>query len=216
MILRNEPSTLRVMHNLEKAELRTVTLATTGASGAIFAREMLRTLEADTRVGTVNFVCSENALRVIAEELGFSGRHDLVPQLLGKQSARVHQQNNDDIGANIASGSYPTDAMIVLPCSMGTLGKIANGISSHLIERASDVCLKERKPLVLCVRETPFNNIHLRNMTLAADAGATIYPLMPAFYNKPQSMEEMARHFVSRVLKHIGLPQHGAYEWKAE
>lgn len=204
------------MHNLEKTDLQTITLATTGASGAIFTREMLRTLEADTRVETVNFVCSENALRVIAEELGFSGRHDLVPQLLGKQSTRVHQQNNNDIGANIASGSYPTNAMIVLPCSMGTLGKIANGISSHLIERAADVCLKERKALVLCVRETPLNKIHLRNMTFAADAGATIYPLIPAFYNDPQSVREMAQYFVGRVLSHIGLPQPGAYQWKAE
>jgi 4-hydroxy-3-polyprenylbenzoate decarboxylase len=106
--------------------------------------------------------------------------------------------------------------MIVLPCSMGTLAGIANGMASNLIERAADVCLKERRPLVLCLRETPFNRIHLRNMQLASDAGATIFPVMPAFYNKPQSSEEMAREFVNRVLAHVGLRQAGAYEWKSD
>ena len=195
-------------------ELRNITVAITGASGSIFARELLRLLEADTRVGAVNLVCSENALRVIAEELGFSGRNNLVQQLLGSDSRKVRQQNNDNIGANIASGSYRTHAMIVLPCSMGTLARIANGLASQLIERAADVCLKERVPLVLCVRETPLNKIHLRNMTNAADAGATIYPLIPTFYNHPGSLDTMAREFANRVLKHIGLAQAGAYEWK--
>ncbi len=193
---------------------RTITVAVTGASGSVFAREMLRALEADERVQTVNFVVSENALRVIAEELGFSGRNDLAANLLGKTSIKVKTQNNNDIGANIASGSYPTDAMVVIPCSMGTLAKIANGIASQLIERAADVCLKEKKPLVLCVRETPLNKIHLRNMSLAADAGATIYPLIPTFYNHPESFDQVAREFVNRVLKHIGLPQDDAYVWK--
>jgi len=193
---------------------RTITVAITGASGSVFAREMLRALEADERVQTVNFVASENALRVIAEELGFSGRNDLTANLLGKTSIKVKTQNNNDIGASIASGSYPTDAMVVIPCSMGSLAKIANGIASQLIERAADVCLKEKKPLVLCVRETPLNKIHLRNMSLAADAGATIYPLIPTFYNHPESFDQVAREFVNRVLKHIGLPQDNAYVWK--
>ncbi len=194
-------------------ELRNITVAVTGASGSIFARELLRLLEADRRVGHVNLVCSENSLRVIAEELGFSGRNELVRQLLGTESKKIQLQNNDNIGANIASGSYTVHAMIVLPCSMGTLARIANGLAQQLIERAADVCLKERVPLVLCVRETPLNKIHLRNMTLAADAGATIYPLIPTLYNRPASMEEMAREFANRVLKHIGLPQDGAYVW---
>jgi 4-hydroxy-3-polyprenylbenzoate decarboxylase len=106
--------------------------------------------------------------------------------------------------------------MIVLPCSMGTLAGIANGMAANLIERAADVCLKERRPLVLCVREAPFNKIHLRNMQYAADAGATIYPVMPTFYNHPADTEELARQFVYRVLAHIGLPQAGAFEWGAE
>ncbi len=193
---------------------QTITVAMTGASGAIFTRELLLALNGDERVQTVNFVASDNALRVAAEELGLTGRSKLLEQLLGQASGKVQQQNNDDIGANIASGSYATDAMIVIPCSMGTLAKIANGLATQLIERAADVCLKERKQLVLCVRETPFNKIHLRNMSLAADAGATIYPLIPTFYNKPDSLEAMAREFANRVLKHIGLPQNGAYTWK--
>jgi 4-hydroxy-3-polyprenylbenzoate decarboxylase len=201
------------MHANHNPELRNITVAVTGASGSVFARELLRILEADSRVGSVNLVCSENSLRVIAEELGFSGRSNLVQQLLGTETRKIQLQSNDNIGANIASGSYRVDAMIVLPCSMGTLARIANGLAAQLIERAADVCLKERIPLVLCVRETPLNKIHLRNMTNAADAGATIYPLIPTFYNRPASLHEMAREFANRVLKHIGLPQSGAYEW---
>jgi flavin prenyltransferase len=192
----------------------TVTLAATGASGAVFTREMLVALEADPRVTTVNFVPSDSALRVMAEELGLKGRSNLLVQLLGRESQKMQLQSNDDIGANIASGSYPTDAMIVLPCSMGTLARIANGLAERLTERAADVCLKERKPLLLCVRETPLNKIHIRNMSLAADAGATIYPLIPTFYNLPDSIDKIAREFCNRVLKHLGLPQDGAYVWK--
>jgi len=204
------------MHDPQDTNSRTITLAVTGASGSLFARDMLRALEADERVGHINFVCSDSGLRVMASELGPLTRTDLLRQLLGAEPRKTHLQNNQDIGANIASGSYATDAMIVLPCSMGTLAKIAQGLASKLIDRAADVCLKERIPLVLCVRETPLNRIHLRNMTLAAEAGATIYPLIPTFYNQPTSLDEIARQYVNRVLKHIGLPQKGAYVWKPE
>jgi len=193
-----------------------LTIAATGASGAIFVREMLRALEADPRIGTVNFIASDNALRVFAEELQIHGRNDLVTQLLGAKSRKTQQQGNSDIGANVASGSYPADAMIIVPCSMGTLARVANGLAGNLIERAADVCLKEKRPLVLCVRETPLNKIHIRNMYRAADAGATVYPLIPTFYNLPQSLEEMARQFAYRVLAHIGLRQEGAYRWKED
>lgn len=190
-----------------------LTVAVTGASGAVFARELLLALERDSRVQTVNFIASDNALRVMAEELGITGRGKLLEQLLVEQTQKIQQQNNDDIGANVASGSYPADAMVVIPCSMGTLARIANGISNKLIERAADVCLKERRPLVLCVRETPLNKIHIRNMSLAADAGATIFPLIPAYYIKLESLEAIAREFANRVLAHIGLPQPGAFRW---
>src|SRR5664279_3053757 len=193
---------------------RNLAIAVTGASGSIFAKHLLDALDRDERVGTVNLVFSDSGMRVMAEELGISGRNELVPKLLGRASAKIQQQNNADIGANVASGSYPADAMIVMPCSMGTLARIANGMANQLIERAADVCLKEQRPLILCVRETPFNRIHLRNMTLAAEAGATIFPVIPAFYFRPSSTEDIAREYVNRVLAHIGLPQAGAYQWK--
>jgi 4-hydroxy-3-polyprenylbenzoate decarboxylase len=193
---------------------RNLTVATTGASGSIFLKELLLATERDKRVERVNFIPSENSLRVLAEELGIRGRANLLAQILGKPSRKIQQQANADIGANVASGSYPTDGMIVIPCSMGTLARIANGLAVNLIERAADVCLKEQRPLLLCIRETPLNKIHLRNMYRAADAGATIYPLIPTLYNHPQTPDDMARQFASRVLAHIGLPQPDAYRWK--
>ncbi len=193
-----------------------LTVAMTGASGAICGQTLLQILEADARVERVHFIPSENSLRVLAEEMGISGRNGLTEKLLGKPSHKIQQLAENDIGAAVASGSYPSDGMIVLPCSMGTLAGIANGLAQNLIERAADVCLKERRRLLLCVRETPFNTIHLRNMSLAAEAGATIFPVIPAFYNRPIDSSEMARQFVARVLAHIGLSQPGAYVWKGE
>ncbi|HUS20012.1 MAG TPA: UbiX family flavin prenyltransferase [Terriglobales bacterium] len=197
-----------------KTAPRTLTIAATGASGGVFTREILRVVERDNRVAAVNFIASNGALRVFAEELGIRGRNDLVAQLLATSPKKIRQQSNDDIGANIASGSYPTDAMVVLPCSMGTLARIANGLAINLIERAADVCLKQQRPLVLCVRETPLNRIHLRNMQFASDAGVVIFPVIPAFYNKPIDSDEMARQFVFRVLDFVGLDQSETYRWK--
>ena len=193
-----------------------LTVAITGASGAILCRELLLALEGDQRGERIDFVASENSLRVIAEELGISGRTGLLEKLLGASPKKINQHSDSDIGASIASGSYPSRGMIILPCSMGTLATIANGLANSLITRAADVTLKERRPLLLCVREAPLNRIHLRNMTLAAEAGAVIFPVMPAFYNKPADSTEMARQFACRVLAHIGLDQPGAYIWTAE
>ena len=198
-----------------------LTIATTGASGAIFLRQLLLAVERDRRIQAVNFIASDSALRVLAEELGLKGRSNLVERILGssknspgRSSQKIKEQANADIGANVASGSYPADAMIVLPCSVGTLARIANGVASQLIERAADVTLKEKRPLVLCVRETPLNKIHIRNMYRAADAGATVFPLIPAFYYRPSSLDEMAREFAYRVLAHLALPQAHAFRWK--
>jgi flavin prenyltransferase len=204
-----------------------LTIAATGASGSVFLRQMLLAIERDVRVPIVNFIASDSGLRVLAEELGIKGRANLVRQILGGEktkfssrtantssSSKIKEQSNADIGANVASGSYPADAMIVIPCSVGTLARIANGIASHLIERAADVCLKEKRPLVLCVRETPLNKIHIRNMYRAADAGATVFPLIPAFYYRPASLDDLAREFAYRVLAHLGLPQPDAFRWK--
>ena len=191
-----------------------LTLATTGASGSIFLKCLLLAVERDSRVKTVNFIASDSGLRVLAEELGIEGRSDLLRQIIGAPSTKIQQQSNADIGANVASGSYPADAMVVIPCSAGTLGRIANGTASHLVERAADVTLKERRPLLLCLRESPLNPIHIRNMALAAEAGATIFPLIPTFYNHPSSVEAMAQEFANRVLAHLGLPQPDTYRWK--
>jgi 4-hydroxy-3-polyprenylbenzoate decarboxylase len=206
-----------------------LTVATTGASGAIFLRHLLLAVERDARVKTVNFIASDAALRVMAEELDIQGRANLVTQILGASTKpittktrtaksdsphKIQLQSNSDIGANVASGSYSADAMVVIPCSVGTLARIANGIASQLIERAADVTLKEKRPLVLCVRETPLHKIHIRNLYRAADAGATIFPLIPAYYYRPASLDEMAREFAYRVLTHVGLPQPDAFHWK--
>jgi flavin prenyltransferase len=206
-----------------------LTIATTGASGSVFLRQLLLTVERDARVHTVNFIASDSGLRVLAEELGIKGRSNLVHQILAGEkmkpsaraisskitvSSKIKEQSNADIAANVASGSYPADAMIVIPCSVGTLARIANGTASHLIERAADVSLKEKRPLVLCVRETPLNKIHIRNMFRAADAGATIFPLIPAFYYRPATLDAMAHEFAYRVLAHLGLPQPNAFRWK--
>jgi 4-hydroxy-3-polyprenylbenzoate decarboxylase len=204
------PSDTRTEHPVN------LTVALTGASGIVFGQTLLRVLNGDERVARIHFVASENALRVLAEELAISGRTNLVEKLLGSASPKITQHAESDVGASIASGSYPSSGMIVMPCSMGTLAGIANGLAGNLIERTADVCLKERRPLILCLRETPFNKIHIRNMGYAADAGATIFPMIPAFYNQPVDSSEMARQFVLRVLAHVGLPQPGAFVWKPD
>ena len=197
-----------------------LTIATTGASGSVFLRQLLLAIERDKRVQTANFIASDSGLRVLAEELHIQGRANLVHRILAGANSKppskikIQEQSNADIGANVASGSYPADAMIVLPCSVGTLARIANGVASHLIERAADVCLKEKRPLILCVRETPLNKIHIRNMYRAADAGATVFPLIPAYYYRPADLDDLAREFAYRVLAHLGLPQPHAFRWK--
>jgi 4-hydroxy-3-polyprenylbenzoate decarboxylase len=228
-----EPIAVLPEHALSNPPPQILTVATTGASGSIFLRQLLLAVERDKRIRTVNFIASDSGLRVLAEELSIKGRSNVIGQILGasslakssastpgspsrsaRASPKIQQQSNADIGANVASGSYPAEAMIVLPCSVGTLARIAHGNASHLIERAADVCLKEKRPLVLCVRETPLNKIHLRNMYRAADAGATIFPLVPAFYYRPANLDALAREFAYRVLSHVGLPQAAAFRWK--
>lgn len=188
-------------------------LAVTGASGSVLAYEMLRALESDARVARVHLIVSPSALRVRAEETGTKGRNSFVENALGHASTKITQHAHEDIGAPIASGSFPCSGMVILPCSMGTLAGIAHGLASNLVERAADVSLKERRRLVLCIRETPLNLIHIRNMAAVTEAGATVFPVIPAFYNAPQTTADMARTFVHRVLGHIGLPQPDAFIW---
>lgn len=201
---------------LEKDKAKTITVGVTGASGAIYARTILRMLDADPRAGRVFLVVTETGARLIASELGIvaSDPKRLPSLLTGTPAEKIEYLPNRDIGAVIASGSNPVDAMAVIPCSSGTLSAIATGASDDLLARAADVCLKERRTLVLCLRETPLNRIHLDNALRAHDAGAIIMPAMPAFYFAPKTIEEAVEQYVLRVLAQLGLPHDEQYHWK--
>lgn len=192
-----------------------VTVGVTGASGAILAQKALELLEADVRVGRVHLVVTEAGQRLFAEELGISsGDLKQIPhRLLMRPAAKIEVLPNKDVGASIASGSYEVNAMIVIPCSMGTLGAIAGGLSDDLVSRSADVMLKEGQKLVLCVRDTPVNRVHLENMLKAQQAGAVIMPVVPAFYHHPKTIDDLVTQYVCRVLAQIGLTQEKMYQW---
>jgi 4-hydroxy-3-polyprenylbenzoate decarboxylase len=200
------------------AEKQTVTVGVTGASGAILAQKALALLEEDARVARVHLVVTETAQRLFAEELGISAGdlRQLPSRLLGRAAAKIEVLPNKDVGASIASGSYFVDAMLVVPCSMGTLAAIANGTSDDLVARAADVMLKEGRKLVLCVRDTPFNRIHLENMLRAQQAGAVIMPAIPAFYHHPKTIDDLVTQYLCRVLAQIDLPQEKMFRWTGQ
>ncbi|MHB8754485.1 MAG: UbiX family flavin prenyltransferase [Candidatus Acidiferrales bacterium] len=197
-------------------EGKVITIGVTGASGAIYAQSILRVLDADARVERVYLVASEAGLRLIATELDIVAQEPKkLPALLtGTPAKKIEYLPNRDVGAAIASGSARVDAMAVIPCSAGALGAIASGTSDDLLTRAADVCLKERRALVLCLRETPLNRIHLENMLRVHDAGAVIMPAMPAFYYAPKQIGDIVEQFVYRVLAQLGLPQEEQYRWQ--
>jgi flavin prenyltransferase len=193
-----------------------VTVGVTGASGAIFAQKMLSLLEDDARVSRVHLVASETGQRLFAEELQISSGDlkQLPSRLLGRNSNKIETISNKDVGASIASGSYDVDSMIVVPCTMGALAAIANGMSDDLVGRSADVMLKEGRKLILCVRDTPFSRIHLENMLKAQQAGAVIMPIVPAFYHLPKTIDDVVTQYVCRVLAQAGLPQEKMYRWQ--
>lgn len=197
---------------------KTIVLAVTGASGAVFARRALQMLEADARVGRIHLVISGSGLKVLREELGLEvSKSSAIPKLLAGGPARKTTYLLDsDVGASIASGSYPVDGMLVIPCTTGCLAQVANGISTTLIERAADVCLKENRKLILAIRDTPFSRVHLENMMRAQRAGAGIFPIIPAFYHHPQSIDDLVTQFCCRVLVHLGLEQSEQFRWEGE
>ncbi len=203
---------------MPNSEGRIITVGVTGASGALLAQAALRILEDDARVTRVHLVVSDAGQRLLATELGVSsGDLKQLPQrVLGRPSTKIETLPNHDVGASIASGSYPVDAMIVIPCSMGTLASIASGTSEDLIARAADVMLKEGRKLVLCIRDTPFNRIHLENMLRAQQAGALIMPAIPSFYHQPKTIDDLATQYVCRVLAQVGLPQERMYRWSGQ
>jgi flavin prenyltransferase len=212
---------------MAKTQAMSVTVGITGASGAVYAQALLRMLDRDVRVDHVYLVASDAGLRLVASELGLvaSEAKKLGGMMVGAGTgasvggaagagAKIETLPNKDIGASIASGSAPVDAMVVIPCSAGAMGAIAAGTATDLLTRSADVCLKERRPLVLCLRETPLNRIHLENMLRAHDAGAVVMPAMPAFYYEPKTIQDLVEQYACRVLAQIGLPQEKQYVWK--
>jgi flavin prenyltransferase len=195
-----------------------IILGVTGASGAVFARRTLQMLEADARVETVHLVVSGSGIKLLRDELDLDvSRSSAIPSALAVEPTRKTEYHSDsDIGASIASGSYAVDGMVVIPCTTGCLAQIATGISDTLIERAADVCLKESRPLILCVRDTPFNRIHLENMLRAQSAGAVIFPIIPTYYHRPQTIEDLVIQFCCRVLALLDLEQPDQYRWEGE
>jgi 4-hydroxy-3-polyprenylbenzoate decarboxylase len=203
---------------MSTAGKKTVILGVTGASGAVFARRMLQILEGDARVAKVHLVVSGSGLKLLRDELDVDvSKSAKIPAALAGGPARKTEYLLDsDIGACIASGSYPVDGMVVIPCTAGCLGQIASGISCTLIERAADVCLKERRTLLLAVRDAPFNRIHLENMLRAQAAGAVIFPIIPSFYHRPKTIDDLVTQFCCRVLAHLGLRQAPQFRWEGE
>jgi 4-hydroxy-3-polyprenylbenzoate decarboxylase len=178
-------------------------VAVTGASGMIYARELLGYFAARPDL-ELHAVISSAGEQVLSLELGLTPG-DLAPIAIWHEV--------DDFTSPLASGSFRARAMVVIPCTMGSMGAIAQGVGRNLIHRTGEVFLKEKRPLILVVRETPLSLIHLQNLTRAAAAGATIFPACPGFYHRPQTLEELARHLVGRILDHLGLEHQLGPRW---
>ncbi len=186
-----------------------------GASGAIYAVRFLR--QAVKHYDEIYVTMSRNAAAVLLTEMDI--RMSEPPQasdLVGFDAPQIRFCRPGDFFTPPASGSFRHAGMVVIPCSMGTAGRIANGISDDLTTRAADVCLKEGRKLILVVRETPWNLIHLRNMTQLAEAGATILPAVPAFYHQPKTIEDLVDTVVARVLQNLGVEQDLMREWQSD
>jgi len=195
------------------------TLAITGASGSIYAQRTLLHLAASGVVEHINLIMSEAATTVAKVELGVDltgGDRGAINRWLGLPdgSRLIHLHRLDNIAARPSSGSHPQEGMVIVPCSMGTLGAIASGAGTNLIHRAADVALKENRRLVIVPRETPYNAIHLENMLRLSRAGAHIIPASPGFYHRPQTIEALVDHLVFRILDHLGVPHSQSTQWK--
>ncbi len=186
----------------------------TGASGAIYAVRFLR--EAARHFREVYVTMTDQALQVAAIELGLSlKRENLTTEsLLGERLEQIRFLDRKDYFTPPASGSFRHDGMVIVPCSMGTLGRIANGVSDDLMTRAADVTLKEGRRLILVFRETPLNLVMLRNLVRVAEAGATVLPAAPGWYSRPETLEDLADTIVGRILQNLGIDQDLVPEWK--
>lgn len=179
--------------------MKKIIVAVTGASGSIYARQVVERLTAVTELEEIAVILSDNGRAVMNHE------RESIP--FGDN--RIKTFGNDDMFAPPASGSSGYDAMVIVPCTAGSAGRIAAGISCDLIGRAADVMLKERRPLILAVRETPFSTIHLRNMASLSECGAVILPASPSFYSRPGGIEELCSTVTDRIIKLLGLPYSG-------
>jgi flavin prenyltransferase len=182
------------------ASERRIMIAISGASGAVYARRLLEVLP--QCYDTVYLTASDNALSIMRDEIGVSDLTALIP---AGMEGKFSLLDPCDLGAPPASGSHEYGGLVAVPCSMGLVGRIASGVSNDLVTRAADVCLKERRKVILVVRETPLSLIHLRNMTALTEAGAVILPAAPAFYNRPEGIDDLVDYVVDRVLSALGL-----------
>ena len=193
---------------------RSVTVAITGASGALYATRTLAALMAQS--AHVELVVSDYGKRLLRDELGDGATvENLRPWLIGKygrevESGTLEVHSNRDLGATIASGSHGSSGMAIVPCSMKTLAGVAHGLSRNLVERAADVMLKERRPLIIVPRETPMSLPQLKNMVLCAEAGAMLLPAMPAFYQLPKTLDDLADFMAGKILSALGF-EHALY-----
>lgn len=188
--------------------MKQIIVAMTGATGALYTLRLLDRLLAQEQV-CVHFIASPWAQRVVQEETGT----ELDCHLSRYDRARFIRYDHSDLASSLSSGSFCIDAMVIIPCTMGTLGAIASGLSSNLIERASAVTMKERRPLILVARETPLNTIALQQMLNLSQAGAMILPPMPAFYGHPTSVEDLVDTTVDRVLDELHLGDENTKRW---
>src|SRR5205809_3463885 len=198
-----------------------LTVAITGASGAIYAHRTLVHLAASGAIERINLIVSDSAKTVAMVELGFDLRGADEQKLnewigLPVDAKMVRWHRLDNLAATPSSGSHPQAGMVIVPCSMGTLGAIASGAVTNLIHRAADVTLKEGRKLVLVPRETPYNAIHLDNMLKLAHAGAQIVAASPGFYHRPQTIEALVDHLCFRILDQFGIPHATGTRWKGE
>ena len=198
-----------------------LTVAVTGASGTIYAYRTLQLLAASGAVETINLVMSGTSATVAQVEMGVNLREPSAEKIgawlgLPEDSRIIRFWRLDNLAAKPSSGSNKQAGMIVVPCSMGTLGAIATGAGTNLIHRAADVCLKEGRRLVLVPRETPYNAIHLENMLKLSHAGARILPASPGFYHRPKTIEELVDHLCFRILDQFDIPHSKRSEWTGE
>ncbi len=197
--------------------MKSITVGITGASGSIYAQKLLARLHKCPDVARIDLVITKAGVRVVGEELGVNvaGTEPRVVQaLIGAQSDKILVHPAADIGATIASGSYLSDAMVIVPCSMSSLACIATGIARDLVHRAADVMLKEQRPLILVPRETPLHAIHLENMLKLAQMGVRIVPAMPSFYHFPKTIDDLVEHFTHRLLDHLGVTHEQKTRWE--